>query len=84
MLFFFRHSYNINIRDLYGLIVKAIIELPMRDESSQEGQQLLTEMKKVRKRLYEYLFAVQIYYNLPKYHNVSQLINPPILPLPQL
>ncbi|KAK3099169.1 hypothetical protein FSP39_000456 [Pinctada imbricata] len=40
-----KHSYNINIRDLYGLITKAIIDLPMREDANLDGNQLLSSMK---------------------------------------
>lgn len=43
----YRHAYNIDIHDLHGMVVKAVIELPMKDHPDQEGIQLVTNIKAV-------------------------------------
>lgn len=47
MIIVYRHAYNIDIKDLHGMVVKAVIDLPIQDNPNQEGTTLLTSIRKV-------------------------------------
>lgn len=46
---FFRHTYNIAIRDLYGMVMKGLIEIPLRDSQDMDPGAQLANVKKVIK-----------------------------------
>ncbi|XP_069129392.1 translation initiation factor eIF2B subunit epsilon-like [Argopecten irradians] len=45
-----KHAYNIDIHDLHGMVVKSVIDLAMRDNPDQNGNQLLTSIKTLMKK----------------------------------
>jgi hypothetical protein len=45
--FIFRHTYNIAITDLYGLVMKGLIEIPMRESQDLDSGVQLGNVRKV-------------------------------------
>jgi hypothetical protein len=45
----FRHACNIAIKDLHGMVLKSLIDIPVTENPDLEGQQLLVPIKKVCK-----------------------------------
>ncbi|OWF44225.1 translation initiation factor eIF-2B subunit epsilon-like [Mizuhopecten yessoensis] len=45
-----KHAYNIDIHDLHGMVVKAVVDLGMKENPDEKGIQLLTNIKTHMKR----------------------------------